>query len=325
MKAQKGLFFALEVDENGTITPLEDFAAIDRPAGQGAWRWIVLERSHAGARQWLNRKSGLPRLAREAVLAEETRPRATLMAEGMLVILRGVNLNPDADPEDMVSLRLWIQNDRVIALRRRRVLATEDVKANMEAGTGPVTPGELVVALADRLNERMGGVIGGLEDRIDELEEQTTELGGEEMREQLVDLRRTVIPLRRHIAPQRDALSQLMTARVDWLDDRQRARLREVADRLQHFVEELDEIRERAMLLHEEVSARIAEQMNRNMYVLSVVAAIFLPLSLITGLLGINVAGIPGASWPYAFVIVCALLGVLGAAEYWLFRWRKWF
>ena len=65
---------------------------------------------------------------------------------------------------------------------------------------------------------------------------------------------------------------------------------------------------------------RRAETMNRQMLILSVVAAIFLPLGLITGLLGINVGGIPGADNPWAFAIVCVLLVVLGALQFWWFK-----
>ena len=64
--------------------------------------------------------------------------------------------------------------------------------------------------------------------------------------------------------------------------------------------------------------------MNRTMYALSVIAGIFLPLGLLTGLLGINVGGMPGVENGWAFWITCALLVVLAAAEVWLFRRLKW-
>ena len=68
----------------------------------------------------------------------------------------------------------------------------------------------------------------------------------------------------------------------------------------------------------------MAERMNRNMYVLTIVAAIFLPLGLLTGLLGINVGGIPGSDNPLAFLIVCALIVGVGVLEYALLRLLRW-
>ena len=69
---------------------------------------------------------------------------------------------------------------------------------------------------------------------------------------------------------------------------------------------------------------RLSEQLNKNMYVLSVIAGIFLPLGFVTGLLGVNVDGIPGDKTPWAFAVLCVLMVALGVFEVWLFRRFKW-
>ena len=78
-------------------------------------------------------------------------------------------------------------------------------------------------------------------------------------------------------------------------------------------------------MTQEELNSRLAEQMNKRMYVLGVVAGVFLPLGLLTGLLGINVGGIPGTESPMAFALVCAFLGLIAVGQVWLFRRMKWF
>jgi len=100
--------------------------------------------------------------------------------------------------------------------------------------------------------------------------------------------------------------------------------LREVADRTTRFVEDLDSTRERAAVIQEELAARLAEQMNRTMYVLTVVAAILLPPSLLTGLLGINVGGMPGVDSDWSFAIVVVAIAILGVVEFLVLRWLKW-
>jgi zinc transporter len=120
-------------------------------------------------------------------------------------------------------------------------------------------------------------------------------------------------------------LTRLATEQLPWLSDRQRARLREVADRITRYVEDLDAARERAAVTQEELASRLSEQMNQIMYVLSIVAALFLPLGFLTGLLGINVGGIPGTESKIAFALVCLLMLVIAGAELWMFRRRKWF
>lgn len=113
--------------------------------------------------------------------------------------------------------------------------------------------------------------------------------------------------------------------RVSWMSEVARALLRESGDRITRFLETLDAARERAAITNEELTQGLAEQMNQTMYTLSIVAAIFLPLSLLTGLLGINVGGIPGADSPWAFALVTLLILALGVAEWLWFKRRRLF
>ena len=70
--------------------------------------------------------------------------------------------------------------------------------------------------------------------------------------------------------------------------------------------------------------AKLGAQMNKTMYLLSIVAAIFLPLGLLTGLLGINVGGIPGTESPYAFIVVCVGLIFIAFIQALIFRRMRW-
>ena len=90
------------------------------------------------------------------------------------------------------------------------------------------------------------------------------------------------------------------------------------------FVEELDSARDRVAITQEELNNRLSEQMNKAMYVLSIVAAIFLPIELLTGLLGINVGGIPGSENKWAFLIVTFFLILIALLLIGLFRRIKW-
>jgi zinc transporter len=180
------------------------------------------------------------------------------------------------------------------------------------------------VDVADRIVDRMATVISDLEDMVDRLDEQVATAQSRELRSELADVRRQAILLRRYLAPQRDAMSRLYSEPVEWLDDGHRTRLREIADRTMRYVEDLDAARDRAGVGQEELAGRIAEQINSRMYVLSIVAALFLPLGFVTGLLGVNVAGIPGTEHPGAFIAVCFMLFALALFQLWLFKRRGW-
>jgi len=287
--------------------------------------WLHLDRSEPRSEAWLSDASALGALAVGALLAEETRPRCVVLPDGLLIILRGVNLNPGADPEDMVSLRMWLEAARVITLRRRHLVAVRDVQASLDAGAGPTTSGALVAALAERLIERMGPVMQQLDEQLDAIEVEALDGASESLRPRLADLRRQAIALRRHIAPQRDALGGLSMTPTAVLTDADRLKLREVGDRVTRYVEDLDALRERAAVTNDELSTRLAETMNRRMYVLSLVAAVFLPLGLLTGLLGVNVGGIPGTNNEWGFAVVTAVLLAIGGGVAWLLRARRLF
>jgi zinc transporter len=235
-----------------------------------------------------------------------------------------VNLNPGADPEDMVSIRLWIDARRIVSTKRRDMLSVKDITSQLKSGEGPCSTADFLVELVDRLTWRMSDTIENMEDQAAELEANMLEGAHGELRFELASLRRQAITLRRYLSPQRDALSKLATEKVSWIGDSERIEIREITDRLIRHMEDLEAVRERAAVSQEELLSRLSEQLNQRMYVLSIVAAIFLPLGFFTGLLGINVGGMPGADNPEAFWIFSGLLLVAVALQLLLFRWKKW-
>lgn len=286
--------------------------------------WVHLDYASGPVQSWITDTSGLDPVVGEALIAEETRPRALSVGDSFLVILRGVNCNPGEDPEDMVSLRMWIEERRVISMRHRRVKAIDDVAESLSAGRGPGTSGEFLAEVADLIAGRAAEITGSIDESVDDLEDSVLTEESYELRSKLSRFRRQAIALRRYLAPQREVLGRLQSERTALLSDMDRARIREVADRTTRLVEDLDAARDRAAVVQEELAGKLAEQMNKTMYVLSIVAGIFLPLGLLTGLLGINVGGIPGTESNLAFTIVCILLLALAGIQYWIFRRRHW-
>lgn len=323
-EAESGLIVAYLLDGRGGGRHL-DWSELDIAVAPQQTLWLHLNRDEEDARQWLRERSGLAPLVVESLLAESTRPHCTRIDDGAMLFLRAVNLNPGADPDDMVSIRLWVEDRRIVSVRKRRLLSVDDLRSAIERAQGPCNTGQFLVALGGRIGARIGDTVNDVDDAVDQLQEQVLETGSSGLRGQLTELRRQIIALRRYLAPQRDALARLAQMPLPWLSDIDALHLREEADRVTRFVEDLDAARERAAVTQEELSNRIGEQMNARMYMLSVVAAIFLPLGFLTGLFGINVGGIPLAEDPWGFVeIVLLLLGVTGL-QLWLFRWKGWF
>ncbi len=305
-----GRICAFLLDGHGGGEELDDTGVRNAPGADGVL-WIHLAFGEGATADWLRQESGLDQQVVDGLLAVGTRPHVAAFGNGVLVFLRGVNLNPGADPEDMVSIRVWIEAKRIISVRCQSVTAISDLRGAIAASKGPRTSGEFLVQLADKLTHRVGPVIDGIEDGVDDLEEQILSCSSPEQRNRLGELRRQAIALRRYLSPQREALSRLSHDAATLLSESERLELRDVGNGVQRYVEALDSARERAAVIHEEVGHALAEQTNRIVYLLSIVTALFLPLGLVTGLLGINVGGIPGAEEPRAFVAVIAALAVL--------------
>jgi zinc transporter len=295
-----------------------------------AWRpeqgllWVHLDRIGSGSVRWLHDDSGLDPLMRDALLTDEVRPRELTVDEALLVILRGVNLNPGADPEDMVGLRIWLEPDRIVSLRHRPLMAVNDLRASIAAGQGPRTPGQFLAMVSAGLIARVGPGIEELVHIAVLGEDVVLTAESRVHRGDLANLRREAIALRRYLAPQREVMVRLCLCQAPWFQPEVRARLREVSVRTLRSVEDLDAARERAAVLQDELNNRLSDQMNRTMYVLTVAATVLMPPSLITGLLGINVGGMPGADNSWSFWMVILLLVFLAIVEVVILRRFKW-
>ena len=138
-------------------------------------------------------------------------------------------------------------------------------------------------------------------------------------------MRKAAILLRRYIAPQKEAINQLRYAEVSWLNGKNLRRIQEAQDSLVRAIEDLDAIRERAQVVKDELMNALSDKLNRNLYLLSVITAIFLPLGFLTGLFGINIGGMPGVDKDSAFTLFALALAFLVMVQIVLFKFFRWF
>lgn len=287
--------------------------------------WIHLNRDAEGLSQWLHGIAGIPPHIVAALLQEDTRPRFEELPQGIMLNLRGINFNEGASPEDMLSLRVWSSPELLITLRKRPLITIQALRDRLSEGSGPHSLGHLIIQLVAGLTERVARRTEELSGDMDELEDAAMN-GRVGPLDPISQIRASVVRLRRFLAPQAAALGQLLEAESDSLNDADRAFLRNAVDSTQRVIEELDAVRERASILRDDISNELSSRMGRNMYTFTLLAGIFLPLGFITGLLGVNVAGIPGAQTSDAFWVLCGVLVCLVVVEVWLLRrlnmWR---
>lgn len=286
--------------------------------------WVDLDITHSKSREWLKNESSLDYITTSNLSAGETRPRTLISQQGILQILRGINHAPGSEPEDMVAIRMWIDKQRIITARRRFVLSVRDIFSLLESGLGPKTTSEFLIVLNDSLTLHISESIDELDEEVDELETDILTVPTHQLRPKVADIRRRAISMRRYLAPQREALYRLYMEECPFLSQNERIIMREVTDRVVRYVEDLDTARERASILQEELSSSMAEQLNKKMLVLSTVAVIFMPITFLSGLMGANVKGIPGANNPWGFSILCIVIVAVTLFTLSTFRYKKW-
>jgi zinc transporter len=155
MTADTPLILAYELNQQGGGAALT-FEQIADGVSHREHIWLHFDGALPKTAEWLAAHSGLDSYVIENLISKETRPRCDIQEKGILLNLRGVNLNPGAKPEDMVSVRLWVDEKRVISVRVRRILAVEDIRQQIDQGQGPRSTAHLVARLAGRLTDRMG-------------------------------------------------------------------------------------------------------------------------------------------------------------------------
>jgi len=340
MSDQDGLVFAYALDGKGGARPLDwdGIRTADGSRGEdrnGECFWVHLERNGTVGRHWAETASGIDSVVVDTLYGEagislalwqqDSHPHIVEYGNGLVVHLRGVDLNPDADPNDMISIRAWIEPNLIVTVRERHVRAVQDIRESLEAGTGPNDPGKFLNLLISRLIDRIAEAVVDLSETTDALEDELIARVVHKHRQRLAEIRRRAIAKRRHLLPQREALYNLRNAELKWISARDRVRLSGSADRLARQVEDIESIRERTTVMQDEILNHLATQSNRTTYILAVVATVFLPISFLTGLFGVNLGGIPGTDVPWGFSAGVTVLLFIALVEIWLFRRLKWF
>jgi zinc transporter len=319
MTETPGVVFAMSLDGKGGGQPVEPAAFADSlPA------WMHLDYSSKEARSLLEGQ-GLEPYVVDTLTRLESRPHTLAVGDALMVILRGINRNAGADPEDMVSIRMWVERGRILTVRQRPVRAAQLARTELEGGSGADSTGDLLIRIITHLADGIAEFVDDIEARMESLEEIVDEEGSGKIRGEISAIRRQVAAVRRYLAPQREALESLNRLGASLLDAEESFALREQSNRVTRYVEDLDLVRERALVAQEEIMNRVAQEQNARTYLFSIVATIFLPITFISGMFGMNTAGLPGLDDDRAFWMVFAgMAAITIGVTIWL-RLKKWF
>ena len=187
MTDNPGVVFALALDGEGGAQPARTEAI-----GDVVPAWVHLDYSSRGAQRFLEGE-GLEPYVVDTLTRLESRPRTVAVGDGLMIVLRGINRNAGADPEDMVSIRIWAEAKRLFSVRQRPILAANSVRSLLGTGSGPMTIGELLLEIIIRLTDGIAVFVDDIEERMESFEEVVDQEAPGEVRAEIAAIRRQVV------------------------------------------------------------------------------------------------------------------------------------
>ncbi|NIO06880.1 MAG: hypothetical protein GTO40_02395 [Deltaproteobacteria bacterium] len=286
--------------------------------------WVDIDVSDATAIDWLRTESGLSDNVTSQLIHPGRYTRRESRDEGLLVNVCTIDPAYKAAGDDLITVGFFLEPNRVITVRSRNIVALDEVRSHVKSGTGPKTPLEFLAFAIVCAKKRLEPLITRISEETAELEDSVIDDNRDSRSEELNALRRQLFRLRRYLSPFETLVRLIVSDPTIETSEEERHALDGAAELLARYLGSLEDCRERTLLLHDLMEARISQTMAKATYNLTIIATVFLPLTFVTGLLGMNVAGIPEAHTPWGFWVVVGVLVILAIASYGLLRWKKW-
>jgi zinc transporter len=278
------------------------------------------DRRDPAAERWLREQTKGSVLGREILLGAVAQTRVELTDDEQLFV--ALQSAPTAGAE-LETMRLWLTPRWFVSVLDRVLPAVSELDQALEAGRGPKSPIEVLISVARASNQRAERSVLAMEEELADIEYR----GGEVPRrtfDRLRALHQTAAGFRRGKLREREALTRIAAHPPAWLAETQPGIWAELARNADDVLSLLDGVIERSRSLYDYVQGDLASILNDRLYILTLISAIVLPLSFITGLLGVNVGGIPLRETSWAFEALCVFLAVLAVGQFFLARRLQW-
>ncbi|MCX8675422.1 zinc transporter ZntB [Gilliamella sp. B2865] len=311
--------FSCQLDGKGKANPLNDKseASISQPY------WIHLDFAKSETINWINQTNLIPDLVKNELIKPNQFPKEIRFDTGILVVLKGVNFTPNELPDPIVTFRFYITDNFIISTRHQKIDAIIKLKENLEKGIGPVDVADWLIQLSELICDQVNLSFDGVHNKIIKLEDLLLNQRIFSHKE-IGRVRKQLFILRRLLSPQRDIFVKISTERISWIDDNDRQRLHDISSQQNHYVSEIDSCLIRIGSVMEQINSILAESTNKRIYLMSLFTIIFTPITFITSLLGVNLAGIPFNEKEWSFIGLILLLILISILSVVWLKLKKW-
>lgn len=306
-----GLICGFVLQPQGAATPVAWDAKFDLDSVTGPI-WLHFNLADTRAVNWIAACEAIPLDARELILDHDALARHEVADNGLALVIGDLHHDFNGDPEGFGTLRLYIDKHVLITGRRHPLKAVDQLRREMGAGLEVASTIDLLARMIELLAATFQRVVKDHGDIVDDAEDQILAGHVRDQGAELGRVRRLLARLRRHVNGERHALAQSLARAHRWAGNADTTELRQAAERLDGTAQDLELVQERARLLQEEIAGRLGEATNRNLYLLSVMTTVLLPINLITGVFGMNTSGLPWSHNENGFfhAAICMLIGI---------------
>jgi zinc transporter len=317
-----GLVCGYRVDASGNMRDLSWAEMDSAMADEDNVVWLHFNQADARVRDWIESTSHLPSAAKTILLGTDSHMRIEVCGSGLAGVVGDLHHEFAEKSDQLGVLRLYLDNRCLVSTRRHPLEAIDKLRRAIGDGLRVDRPITIIAQFLHHVTDTLGDLLIELAGDVDELEDQLLAGRIGNNTPELARIRRIAVRLRRHMVPQQHALVSLLSRMPTWIDEGDAAGLRGAIERLAALGHDLDLVQERARLLGDQISGRLAEATNRNLYILSIVTTIFMPMTLVTGIFGMNLGGLPGLQDPMGFWYGILIMLVLGLVALVLLRRR---
>ncbi|WP_157929522.1 CorA family divalent cation transporter [Phyllobacterium zundukense] len=285
------------------------------------WTWKSYALADARARRSLETDESLPEMVREAFLSSGDQYQISFEDGWLFGELPDLQHEHYGDPRELGYFRFAFNDRLFISGRRHPLQSVDDVRQSIGRGkVKPATPIALFNAIFRRFLELLKAEIAKLSETLDSIEDHIVGESWQGERERLVPVRRQIVVFHRYLTAATSLFRHIDHADRRALPEDLDDLIEGLSRRAETLHAEGDQLQQRARLLQDELMAKLTDQSNQFLYVLSVMTAVLLPSTVISGLFGMNTGGLPLASSEHGFWIVALVALAISAMVYLLVR-----
>jgi zinc transporter len=311
--------WAFRIHSDGTSEPLD----IDQPINleSAGLLWLHFNLADIRASQWLAASAlDLPPVAKTMVLSRDEFQQLHTVDDCVYGVISDLVRAIDAPTEQIGYLRFAMTENLLVSGRHQALCAVDATRRILEGGVKVSTAAALLETIVDHVADSMERISDRLGVDLDGIEERILADDGDDRRKELGRVRRTCLRLHRQLWGLRQVFHRLDGEDAEKLKPAVRLHAAKLAQRLDELDHEIMEMRERSRLLQEELQLQIEEQSNKSLHLLSVLTALLLPPTLITGVFGMNTKGLPLTDDESGFYIAMGLLIGSAALAYYIMK-----